>query len=103
MLFHVPDVYLQMIHVFFSNKLSSLETYINHDLDKFRVWAISSKLTVDSNKSHDVIISPKCNNNMSSFNDISLNHGKSKILISNCCQYLEILVDSSLNFAFYIK
>ena len=88
---------------FSSNKLSSLETYMNHDLDKFRVWAIANKLTLDSNKSHDVIISPKYNNNMNSCNDISLNYGKSKILINNCCKYLGILVDSSLNFAFHIK
>ena len=48
MLFNVPHVYLQMIHIYFfsSNKLYSLETYMNHDLDKFRVWAIANKLTV---------------------------------------------------------
>ena len=60
MLFHVLHVYLQTIHVslFFSNKLSSLGTYMNHDLDKFCVWAIANKLSVYPNKSHAVIISP---------------------------------------------
>ena len=45
---------------FSSNKLSSLETYMNHDLNKFRVWAIANKLTVNPNKSHALIISHKC-------------------------------------------
>ena len=76
---------------------------MNHDFDKFRVWAIANKLTVNPNKLHVAIIFPKCNNNMKSFNDISLNCGKSKILINNCCKYLGILVNSSLNFAFHIK
>ena len=41
---------------------------------------------------------------MNGFNDISLNYGKSKILINNyCCKYLVILVDSNFNFAFQIK
>ena len=40
---------------------------------------------------------------MNSFYVISLNYGKSKILINNCCKYLGILVDSNLNFAFQIK
>ena len=40
---------------------------------------------------------------MNSFNDISLNYGKSKILINNCRKYFGILVDSILNFAFHIK
>ena len=76
---------------------------MNHYLDKFCIWAIANKLTVNPNKSHAVIISPECNNNLNSCNDISLNCGKSKILINNCCKYLEILVDYSLNFAFHIK
>ena len=88
---------------FSSNKLSSLETYMNHDLDKFRVWAIANKLTVNPNKSHALIISPKCSDNMKSFNDIALNYCKSKILIDNCCKYSRILVDSVLNFAFHTK
>ena len=33
---------------------------MKHDLDKFRSWAIANKLTVIPNKSHAVIISPKC-------------------------------------------
>ena len=40
---------------------------------------------------------------MSSFNDIALNYGKSTILITNCCKYLNILVNSNLIFAFHIK
>ena len=70
-----------------SNKLFSLETSLNHDLDKFRIWAIAKKLTINPNKPNDVIISPKCNNNMNSFNDILLNYGKIKILINNCYKY----------------
>ena len=99
MLFHVPDVYFRqyMFILYFSNKLSSLETYMNHDLEKFSVWAMHKKLTVVPSKSHAVIISSKCNNNMNSFNDISLNYGKTKILIKNCCKYLGIIVDSNLN------
>ena len=60
MLFHVPHVYLLTIHVylFFSNKLFSLGTHMNHDLDKFCVWATASKLSVYPNKSHAGIISP---------------------------------------------
>ena len=58
-----------------SNKLSSLETYMNSDLDKFRGWVIANKLTINPNKSHTVIISPKCNDNLNSFNDISSNYG----------------------------
>ena len=92
-----------MVFFFSSNKLSSLETYMNHDFNKFRVWAIAYKLTVNSNKSHAVIISPKCKDNMNSFNDIALNYGKSKVLIGNCCKYLGILFDPNLNFAFHKK
>ena len=76
---------------------------MNHNLDKFRIWAIANKLTDNPKKSHAVIISSKCNNSMTSLNDISLNYGKSKILINNWCKCLRILVDSSLNFAFQIK
>ena len=60
---------------------------MNHDLGKFRVWAIANKLPFDLNKSLAVIISPKCNNNMNSYNHISLNYGKSKILINNRYKY----------------
>ena len=60
---------------FSSNKLSSLETYMNHDFNKFRVWAIAYKLTVNSNKSHAAIISLKCKDNMNSFDNIALNYG----------------------------
>ena len=103
MLFHVPHVYLQKIsldvYFLFLNKLSSFETNMNHDLDKFRAWAIAKKLTVIPNKSHAEIISSKCNDNMNSFSDIALNYGKIKRLINNCRKYVGILVDSDLNFA----
>ena len=98
-----PHVYLPTIYVLVLKKLFSLETYMNHDLDKFRVSAITNKLSINPNKSHSVISSLKCNDNMNSFNDISRNYGKSKILIYNCCKYLEILVDSNFNFALHIK
>ena len=42
---------------YFLNKLSSLETDMNHDLEKFSVWAVANKLTVVSSKSHAAIIS----------------------------------------------
>ena len=96
MLFHVPYIYLQTVHVY-------LETYMNHDLDKFPVWTIANKLTVNPNKLHSVVISPKCNDYINSFSDIAFNYGKSKILINNCCKYFEILVDSNLNFALHLK
>ena len=51
---------------------------MNHELNKFRIWAIANKLTFNPNNSHAAIISPKCNNNMNSFNDISLNYSKSE-------------------------
>ena len=88
---------------FSSNKLSSFNTYMNHDLDKFCIRAIANMLIVNPNKSHAVTISPKCNNTMNGFNDISLIYGKSKILINNFCKYLVIVVDSNLDFAFQIK
>ena len=72
---------------------------MNHDLDKFRAWAIANKLTVNPNKSHAGIISSKCYDNMNSFSDIALNYSKIKILINTCRKYVEILVDSDLNFA----
>ena len=50
---------------------------MNHDLDKFRVWAIANKLTVNPYKSHGLIISLKCSDNMKSFNDIALKGGES--------------------------
>ena len=76
---------------------------MSHDLDKFRVYAIANELTINPNKSHAATISPKCNNNINSFNDISLIYGKSKILINNCSKSLGILVNFTLNFAFYIE
>ena len=88
MVFHVPHVHVQTIHVYFFLQINcSLETYINHDLDKFRVWAIANKSTLNLNKSVAVIVSPKCNDNMNSYNDVSLNYGKSKILINNRYKY----------------
>ena len=38
-----------------SNELFSLDTYMNHDLDKFRIRAIAKTLTVNPNKPNDVI------------------------------------------------
>ena len=35
---HMPRVYLQTMHVYCSLQINcSLETYMNHDLDKFRI------------------------------------------------------------------
>ena len=49
---------------------------MNHDLDKFHVWVVANKLTVNPNKSHAVVIFSKFNDDMSSFNDISPNYCK---------------------------
>ena len=83
-----------------ANSTFELEIKLNEDLARVSIWMNKNQLTLNSLKSHALVISPLLNEEHTTIN-ISLN--ACTIKNSECIKYLGILLDSKLNFRNHIN
>ena len=73
---------------------------LNQEVSLLCNWCYSNKLTINTEKCHVIIISPKINSNVKDFS-VMLNN--SPITLKNHIKYLGVFIDSKLNFYFHLN
>ena len=80
--------------------VSTLQDKMNMELKKIHKWCNANKLTINSSKSTTILISSKLNTQIT---NVNITIDNSSITISENAKYLEVMIDSKLNFQNHIK
>ena len=77
-----------------------LQRNLNYQASCLIVWCKSNKLTINPQKCHILLISPKLNKTSTNF---VVKLDDTSIKAENCVKYLGILIDSNLNFRCHLE
>ena len=79
--------------LFRNNSFDNLIHSCNYELDKFRDWTISNRLSLNTEKTHILLVS-----NRKIPYSPSISYGNQLLQIKNSCKFLGIIIDDKLKF-----